>query len=551
MGLTIFLSFLCAAYYALFIALTLSALLAALLLVRRISGDKVAWAKGALGVLVGLSPILAVLPPYLDTRATFGERELYEPHYFSASLLSYLSSPAQNLLYGFSAAFSHDEAHLSPGLLILVLCLIGFFRVTDAKVLRIFAAAFLLALLLAGLLAIPQVPGEIANYACALSSWAALFCFCLLLWRLGNIELKLGFKIVTNRDLLSIFMFCAVLSFLISLGPQGNPNKGHLALGVHRLFYEVLPGFNSIRAISRIGIFCLFFLVMCSSLVIAQLQSKKILNTALVSLLSLAVFLENYTYSFPLSTAKPRPAIFEQLARIGNSGDALVVLPFTSELDGNRQVKSWGDFAAKNTSYMNWLSGSGRPLVNGYSGQRTKIMSEFPAHLSNFPDQRSLTSLGSIVGLRYVILLSSLIHNFNPDSFRDRVEMFSHAFRYIYGDSEGHHLFEFVAIRTITDSGFHLLAPSYPRGLVSLELMTHKQDSAEPIAVSVYNKEHFGGSPIAVLKLVPDGNWSLLSFLTPETPDRVRPLRLTFRAESEVFIRHSSYEALGSAFSSE
>jgi len=50
------------------------------------------------------------------------------------------------------------------------------------------------------------------------------------------------------------------MSFFIALGPLGNPEKHQWAFGVYRAWYALLPGFDSVRAIGRIGVLTAFAL---------------------------------------------------------------------------------------------------------------------------------------------------------------------------------------------------------------------------------------------------------------------------------------------------
>ena len=84
-----------------------------------------------LGIAAGLSAVVMLLyaQPYMDNTRTLGVRDLYDVTRFSARLVSYVTAPPQNWLWGWTAnrvVFEGDELHLFPGLVAVALAAFAF-----------------------------------------------------------------------------------------------------------------------------------------------------------------------------------------------------------------------------------------------------------------------------------------------------------------------------------------------------------------------------------------------------------------------------------------
>ena len=544
-GFLLFLSFLCTVYYTLFSAIAVIALIGCTLLLRPRQFTRRDLALLGSGIALGALPALPFVLPYLSVRSVFGEREIYEAYYFSASALSYLSAGPLSFLYKGTAPWSHAEANLFPGFAVLVLVVAAFPRLWSAKPLKNLSRVG--GLLFLGALACTSgyfSEAWIKLLAAALL-WACLGILLLLTFRMGLLERKLGFNIMTNRGLTASFLLLAFVFFAMSLGPLGNPEKGQWALGVYRLFYELFPGFNAIRAIGRAGIPCVFFLCVVGALSLATFQDKK--RRVAAPLLSMVLglgLLENYVPQYPLDAQNQPPPAVDFLAGLPNDDrGAIIALPLVTELSNDGTVKSWSEFARLNTQYMQWLFPANLPTVNGYSGQRTKLMRELPAQTLDFPDQRSVNALRSIVGLRYVLYASSKDPGFLQSEFDQRVKNLPGNLTLKMSDTAGNYLFELSgSSRVRTDT--YLLAPSFPAGVVYVELMSiYKKDAAE-VEVDIYAMNYSQTSPIATAKVKQNGEWERFLIKLPEVEDPVRPDWLTFRIKDDVsvFFRESNYK---------
>lgn len=541
LGLIVFFTFLTTVYFSIFIIVAIKALLLAVIIIRPRQFRLADYIKLSLGPLIGFSPIVFFVGPYLAVRETFGERAIYEAYYFSATALSYVSSSSHSIVYGWSHTLSHVEAHLFPGLLVLGLSYLGFRRLHEARMLRPYAIRFLALLFAVLVLSVSESP--YAKYLAAIFSWGALFTFGLLLYRMGVLERKLGFYVMTQRGLISIFLFASLLLFLISLGPLGNPAKGEMALGVFRLFYEVVPGFNSMRAISRIGMLCSLTLIIGASLLLAHFVGNRRVRSHYLIALLLVILLENLHFKFPLEHEILPPQVFNKLASLPHGNEATMILPFAQELDSRGQVKSWGDFARLNVTYMHWAFPFQRNLVNGYSGQKTKLMRELPKLLSEFPDALSIKTLRSIGGLRYIVYCSKLDPEFNRETFDRKLGASGSDLNVVEKDLDGNYLFE-LGGETLIDEDFYLLVPSHPSGVVHVDLKALFQAGEVVSSVNIFAKDHMPNVPLSTAQVQSNGKWETYTFALPKTSDSVRPIKLTFETPSEmdIFVGRTLYQ---------
>lgn len=548
-GLNILLCFLCAVYYAIFIPIAVLCIVLVTLILRPKQFGKHEALLFFGGIIAGAFPLLFFVGPYFAVRATFGERALYEAYYFSAHALSYLSAVPFNLLYGGTSDWSHAEANLFPGFAILVLVASAFPRLWGAKPLHSLARSWGYATAIACVLTATTLSDPLYRVGAAAFLWGSLLLLLLLVYRMGLLERKLGFHIMTNRGLTAALLFSCLVFFAISLGPLGNPEKGQWAVGVYRLFYETFPGFNSIRAIGRAGLFTVFFMCMMAGFTLSMLAEKKRIATPLLSMVLGLSLLENFVPLYPLDAEQARPVLVDYLTtQVADKDSVVAVLPLVSELNREGNVKSWGEFARLNTTYMNWLFPAQLPIVNGYSGQRSKTMKELPTQLYAFPDQRSITALRTIAGMRYILYVSKFDPGFNKTLFEKRINDLPGDLALIAADEDGNYLLELRGSSRIkTDT--YLLAPSYPPGVVYVELMGMYQKDGADIPIDIYAVNFSETTPIASASVKQNGTWERFRVALPKTIDTVRPdwLKFMIKSEASVFFRETNYRSSESA----
>lgn len=556
-ALSVFLCFLSTVYYSIFIPLMVAAVLGTVFLLRPHQFRRRDGARLILGAGIGLIPLLYVISPYLDVRNMFGERNIYEAYYFSASALSYLSFSPLSLLYSFSSDLSHAEAQLGVGVVLLLLTALCFIRLRETSLLQKLTYAFLVPFVIllissalrpfcklldgspAGLCSF-AFSSPVPGYLTAICSWLSLVALVLLFRRMGLLERKLGFLILTNRDLIACFLGCAYLFFLISLGPLGNPEPPHgdLAFGVFRLLYELVPGMNSMRAISRSGIVVIFCVCVLFTFGIGLIRDRSHKAKYLLYILFCVALIEQLHTTYAREPLEPTPPIFTELSKHYVYGDRAIVLPMTRELKPTGEVKSWGDYAELNINYMNWSFPFAIPIVNGYSGQRTIAMKKLPRELQAFPDIRSLKMLRMIHKIRFVVFCSAYVSDFDEAIFLERIEDMGNNISLLGEDAHGNYLLELKG-KTRINSSFYLKVPSYPPSNLDLELMGLYQMESPEYEIIVHEEDHYGGAVIGAIKMKADGRWKTYTIPLPDGTNRSKPYKITFEktGELDLFLR--------------
>jgi hypothetical protein len=115
---------------------------------------------------------------------------------------------------------------------------------------------------------------------------------------------------------------------------------------------------------------------------------------------------------------------FELLSRRNVKHEPVLALPFGGTIDG-RSVTGWSEIAIFSSQYSQWATDAKITLINGYSGQRTKLQFELARVMSSFPSSESFEYLERICGLRWIIVAPSLSPSWNEESFMRRLEELS------------------------------------------------------------------------------------------------------------------------------
>ena len=169
-----------------------------------------------------------------------------------------------------------------------------------------------------------------------------------------------------------------VIGFVLSLGPDG-------LRGIYSELHRHVPGFQAIRAPARFGVLVTLGLALLASRGVGALAGAGAGWRALPAVLLLV---EYASVPLPLT---PRPAkttpTGEWLARDEAPG-AVVYLPLTND--------------GRNTVAMVDSLQHGRPIVNGYSGQRPAFFPALVDTFSVFPSVEALWTLKEL-DVRFVV----------------------------------------------------------------------------------------------------------------------------------------------------
>lgn len=400
-GLCAAASFYCAVYFAVFAALGLGLIAALSVLSERISLKQMTLAGIALGI--GLLPIAYALPAYLAVQEAFGERHLYEAAAFAATGLSYLAFSSLNSLWGMTASFTQPEATLCSGYLVTAVVLV-------AAIVRSWRrAAFLCAAnsaLLATVLVASSVKGHgpLPHIIAGLAAWATLLAAALMVYRL--------------RSPAALLYAIAAVFFVLSLGPGGEQVKDEPMWAPLATLWDLLPGIDAIRAVGRYGAVVVMSINIAAALSLSTLRSKA-LQAALGGALFLCTIGENAVSAFSFDPIAPTPPAFAALSKRLSPGEPAIVLPFASRAE-NGEV-SWRNLALLNTKYSLWATPLGIRLVNGYSGQRSRLQYDLSESLLSFPSRESLTQLDRVCGLRRIVVLPDLFQNWDAKRFEEEL----------------------------------------------------------------------------------------------------------------------------------
>lgn len=447
-GTCITLSFLCSVYYAVFCALLFFSFFAGFFLLFPTTLKKRELVTLVASSICGILPALPFLKPYLAIKDLFGKRELYEAFAFSATPLSYLSfTPFNWIFYGLNS-LSHPEAQLAIGPTIFVIFLFSIMRIFEGD--RLYPCKIgilgLFFLLTAIYTIIPLLILSKLFTTCI--SWLLLCWTAYSLYMLGKVEREHQSTIVTNRDVQALLLWCAVCFLVISFGPISDPVKNEFSFSPYTFLYNFFPGLSGIRAVGRAGLMFCFLITALFSLSANFLRAKKLISPLLFTFLFAIPVSENFCNLFPYDKPLSQPPVFETLKELLHKSPdkktAAIMLPYAKSLNKNSEVLSWSDFARVNVYAMNWFSDLPVSFINGYSGQKTKIMRELPRRLAEFPDAGSIRELSSYPELEYIIVVPKLYSSFDKLSFEAKLDLYKNDLQILQRDPEGNYLLRFV-----------------------------------------------------------------------------------------------------------
>jgi hypothetical protein len=186
--------------------------------------------------------------------------------------------------------------------------------------------------------------------------------------------------------------------------------------------WDLLPGIDAIRAVGRYGAVVVMSINIAAALSLSALRSKA-LQAALGGALFLCTIGENSVSAFSFDPIAPTPPAFASLSKRLSPDEPAIVLPFASRAE-NGEV-SWRNLALLNTRYSLWATPLGIRLVNGYSGQRSRLQYDLSESLLSFPSRESLSQLGRVCGLRRIVVLPGLIPGWDAPRFEAQLSSLS------------------------------------------------------------------------------------------------------------------------------
>lgn len=403
-GLCVSGAFYTTVYYAIFISIGLATVWIRQFLLGEVSQRR-ALRTLSLATL-GALPTAYVLPSYLAVQSYFGTRGLHEAEAFAASGASYLAFSPLNSLFGATSAWSHSEAWLCPGYGILVIAVVyGLYCLRTHS--RIIAGLFLFATVVALIFSSVVTQGSISELIICVSTWLALLLGLILFGRSSSGASQLTLIVI--------------IFFVLAFGPGGNPAKDEPSFAPFGALYSVMPGLGSIRAVGRFGGVVIMGLIILATRAMQSVFPGRAIARGFVSSILIGICVaENVVSTIPIDVIPTRPMAFARLAGEISPDEAAVVLPFAGALRDN-STRRWSDQAILHSQYMQWAAPLGLRLVNGYSGQRSKLQIDLPSALADFPSIASFDYLARICGVRWVIIVPDLEPSWNRDTFMERL----------------------------------------------------------------------------------------------------------------------------------
>ena len=395
-------------YYAVFIAIGLASIWIGQFLRGEVSQRR---ALRTLSLFtLGVLPISYVLPSYLAVQSYFGARGLHEAEAFAATGLSYLAFSSLNSLFSATSRWSHSEGWLCPGYAILIVSLAyGFYCLRKRSV----ALPFLLGLAITVTLISSSVPtqGSTSEFITCVSAWFTLLLGLMLFGRssYGTSQLTL----------------ITLIFFVLAFGPGGNPAKDEPSFAPFGTLYSVMPGLGAIRAVGRCGGVVIMGLIILAMRAMQDIFPRRPIARGIFSSILIGVCVaENVVSTIPIDAIPTRPMAFARLAGEISPNEAAVILPFAGLLRDN-STRRWSDQAILHSQYMQWAAPLGLRLVNGYSGQRSKLQIDLPSALGDFPSAPSFEYLARICGVRWVVMVPDLDPSFHREVFLERLANFA------------------------------------------------------------------------------------------------------------------------------
>jgi hypothetical protein len=409
-----------------------------------------------LGCIVGILPFIPFVLPYLDVQATFGGRHFYESYEFGATSLSYLSHSPQSLLYSFSSSWSHSEAWLFPGIVLLCLSLFESIQTLTSYRRTVFVGTLAVFALICFL---PE----------AIRTSPLICCVCsLLLWLQPYLFFQ-QFKIDRHHHKPAIIGFCVFFCGL-SFGSLSAFDHYWWDFSPYSTLFRCMPGMSGVRVSARLGLIAL--MLMCIVPAFTVVEIKKSSSRWCFSFLFVAiVVIENWVVAYPVETLPPTPEAIDKLISINPNNSVALILPLTTTINSGGRVSSWSDFAFQNVNAMNWFSDSSIHLVNGYSGIRSDIIENYPRKLSGFPDARSMTTLGLLPNLDYIVVLPQYTQHRTAEKLKEAIQAYSEQLSIVHEGNDGSVLLQLKPItRNITKDSFLLRIPAQQESTLTVDL---------------------------------------------------------------------------------
>jgi len=545
LGALIYACFLSSVYFGMFSYLLAGSSIAFYVLLKRASLDLRIFIKLLVCNLPWLFLLYFSARPYAEVRAALGEMPTSIMKMHSLSAFAYLAAPITNLTWGsLTHHLSHMEGYLFSGLLVTVLALFSaklWYPSPKFPCMRHCFRALLAMLIVLityyGIFQAPSASLPLHHYAWAVSLF--LWCTLIAIAALASLEAQSSEPTLSDSERAKICLFLFVLFFFISLGLVGSA-KVHLPFPeLYRLVYY-LPGYNSLRAVGRVGIVACLLLTQLAAFglreVLRAIRNPSLRPVAALPILLLLPFELRLRGQSTVSILS-KPKVYESLASLSDH-DAAIALPMRSADDGR-------NFLNFNTIYMRAFQGTGHPFVNGYSGKMPEWHQTEGKILDSFPSEEALQRMGSIVGLRYVVLNKKYCLATNCDSLeRLKSARNSAEFKLLFKDRRGNMLFKLdpvLKLNLLPGNELLLKPDTHSSRLLKLELRLYPKNGINQSRITFNHSAATASEGLIEEVEVNAGEWLKLQIKIPPSSNSVLPQSikvLSSNPEAEVLIRN-------------
>jgi len=350
--------------------------------------NRITWLQLAGALLVVGLVTWPFLAPYRQSREAFQfSRHVSEVVRYSADVYSYLTAPDTNRIWRTVAdPFSKPEGALFPAVVPLVLALAaivaagaqasrtnvsGVARAPRWVLAAIGAVGATYAVIAVAAVFARRIDFDLGPFAVRATNVTRLLvppalALIALCWLAPAVRARLA---AFARMPESVLLFMIVASWWLSLGPSPRVMGRPLELwSPYRLFYELVPGFDGVRAPARLAMVVALGLSMLAGLAIARLERFR--GSGAIAIVACAIFLVETSLP-PLWTngispaavyAAPEPRVVRP-ARAAQVYHAVTKTPADAVLLEMPIGELNYDVRAMYYSAVHW-----RRLVNGYSG---------------------------------------------------------------------------------------------------------------------------------------------------------------------------------------
>lgn len=343
--------------------------------------------------------------PYRAVREAFGARPLAVSQNLSATLLSLVSAPKRNLLWGeLTHELSNGESMAFLGVTVILVLLAGI-GLTCKKLCQ--GSDYLwphkTLLLLIGACALVTTSCHVysllsTNHEIVDAELIGFWCLVLLLFAcLRFFKLKKPENELSLSEKVLLILLMSIVFLFASVGPRSLDQS----LWLFSLLHAYAPGFDAVRVpgrmiiVSYLGISLLVGLSVSAFCTTCITENKKML-WGVYGFILMGVLAERLNVDVPRAIEHPPAKIYREVANHKGQG-AILGLPLL-------EMKDVFHYSLRETEYMHAFLPTGRPTVNGYSGIIPEFQTTLRKKLKSFPDEESLSFLSQIVGLEYILV---------------------------------------------------------------------------------------------------------------------------------------------------